>query len=208
MHRATRILSIALITAGTVMLIDVGLTLVWTEPVSALYGEIRQSQAAGDLDELSEEFEPEADFDRAARQLGEQVGEGDAIGRIKIERTGTNLVFVEGTSTTSLQIGPGHYTSTGLPGEGETVGIAGHRTTYGAPFHDINELREGDEIMLEMPYGTFTYEFTGQEIVDPGDTSVLEDTGRETVVLTACHPLYSAEERIIVSARLIESSRT
>jgi sortase A len=213
-RRVSRILSIALVTAGLVILADVGLTLLWGEPVSALYASIRQSAAEADLEDLEEKLASDAEpaklapmrARRLARGFRRFLEPGKGIGRITIDRTGTDIVFVEGTEPSYLQIGPGRYERTGLPGEGRTVGIAGHRTTYGAPFREIDELRRDDEIVVEMPYGTFTYRVIGHEIVRPEETRVLGDFGRERLVLTACHPLYSAAERYVVSARL-ESSR-
>lgn len=215
MQRAVRTLSIALITAGLVMLVEAGLTLLWTEPISALYTTLKQSQAEDDLDDLRERFASgrsgalsPAEAKRLAGQFAATIDDGDAIGRISIEETGTDLVIVEGTDAGELQVGPGHYPGTVFPGEGKTVGIAGHRTTYGAPFREIDALEGGERIVLEMPYGEFTYSVISQQTVLPSETEVLDDAGRERLVLTACHPLYSAAERIVVSARLIESSRT
>jgi sortase A len=191
---------------------DVALALVWTEPVSAVYSSIRQSQAEADLDDLREEFgSGEGELSRAearalARRFTGRLEPGGAIGRIKIDRTGTNTVLVEGTESGDLQIGPGRYPGSALPGQGRTVAIAGHRTTYGAPFREIDRLDRGDEIVIEMPYGTFVYAVTGRQIVPPEQSEVVGDTGVERVVLTACHPLFSAAERYVVSARL-ESSR-
>jgi len=85
---------------------------------------------------------------------------------------------------------------------GGTTAIAGHRTTYGAPFRKINEIEDGDEIRVELPYGAFTYEVQKHAIVDPGDVEVVDSIGYERVVLTACHPLYSAAQRYVVFGRL------
>jgi sortase A len=110
---------------------------------------------------------------------------------------------VQGTDTDSLRKGPGHYPDTSFPGEGGTVAIAGHRTTYGAPFNQIDKLRSGDEIVLDMPYGKFSYAVDRTKIVNPTDLGVTKRVpGREQLVLSACHPLYSAAQRIIVFARL------
>jgi sortase A len=216
MTRAGRILSIALITAGLVVLADAGLTLVWQEPVSAAYGALQQSRAADQLEELEDEF-PSAD-DLAAlrgvtgdaartRLLAElfedRIGEGDAIGRIEIDRIGLDMVLMQGTETGTLQRGPGHYPTTDLPGMGETVGIAGHRTTYLAPFRHIDDIRDGDEIRVEMPYAALTYRVQRHEIVEPTDVQIVDPVGREQVVLTACHPLYSAAQRYAVFADLV-----
>lgn len=231
MHRLLRILSTALITAGLVVLIDVGLTLAWKEPLSTVYGTIQQAEAEAELDDLQERFPTAADLRRADRagSLEERVailadafaGEvetGEAIGRIRIPGIGLNVVVVQGTDTTSLQKGPGHYApsedretraqgdGSAFPGQGRTVGIAGHRTTYLAPFRRLNELRAGDEVIIEMPYATFTYAVQKTEIVDPSEFEVVRDVAYERLVLTACHPLYSAAQRIIAFTRLREIS--
>jgi sortase A len=225
--RVLRILSTALITAGLVVLADVGLTLAWQEPVSSIYGSIQQRQAAEELGDLEQRFPSAADIE-AARQAGDterrarlladrfsaEVERGASIGRIRIERIGVDAVVVEGTDSDSLRRGPGHYMpgdeiglgdqgdGSGLPGQGETIGIAGHRTTYLAPFRRINEIEDGDEVVVEMPYATFTYEVEGREIVSPSATRVVRNVGHERLVLTACHPLYSAAQRYVVFARL------
>jgi sortase A len=214
-HRLLSILSTALITAGVVILLDVALTLVWKEPLSTVYGSIRQGDAEDSLEKLADGF-PAADnvaalsgtrdAERRASKLAQaylsEFSFGMGIGRIEIPAIGLDMVFVEGTGTAELQKGPGRYPELALPGQGEAIGIAGHRTTYLAPFRDIDDLERGDEVILEMPYATATYLVEGSKIVDPLDVEVFRDRGYERVVLTACHPLYSAAERYTVSARL------
>jgi sortase A len=216
-RRVLRILSTALITAGIVILADVAVTLAWKEPVSTIYGSIQQGQAEDELEELQDEFPSPADLralervdgvrqkagllaDRFADQVRERNGEG--IGRVRIPRLDLDTVLVEGTDTGTLKKGPGRYPDTAVPGQGETIGIAGHRTTYLAPFRHIDELEEGDEVIVEMPYATFTYEVEQVDIVDPSDVQIVDDVGYERVVLTACHPLYSAAQRYAVFAEL------
>ena len=123
-----------------------------------------------------------------------------------IPRIDLDIVFVEGTDTASLQKGPGHYPSTAFPGQGKTIAIAGHRTTYLAPFDDIDKIEDGDEITLEMPYANFTYTVQKHKIVDPSDVWVIEDRGYERLVLSACHPKFSAAQRYIIFAKLDEIS--
>jgi LPXTG-site transpeptidase (sortase) family protein len=125
-----------------------------------------------------------------------------------IPRIGANFVVVAGTSTASLKKGPGLYSGTSVPGLSGTVGIAGHRTTYLAPFRRINELTPGDLITLAMPYGDFTYTVTGQKIVAPNNVAVLRPTGYDQLVLTACNPLYSSAQRLAVFARLTSTVPT
>jgi sortase A len=206
---------VALITAGLVVLADAALTLVWQEPLSAAYGALQQGRAESELGDLEQEFPGADDVSslegvtgdrprarRLAQRFAAQVEVGDAIGRIEVDRIGLDMVLMEGTDTGTLQHGPGHYEDTPLPGLGKTVGIAGHRTTYLAPFRRIDEIRDGDEVRLELPYADFTYEVQKHEVVDPGDVEIIDPVGYERLVMTACHPLYSAAERWAVFARL------
>jgi sortase A len=225
------VLSTTLITAGLVILADVGLTLVWKEPVSTVYGSIQQGKAEDELEALEDRFPSPADLEAIARagnvseqvrlladRFSDEVETGNAIGRITSDRIGLDIVVVEGTDTASLQKGPGHYTrsddtaavergdGSAFPGQGKTVGIAGHRTTYLAPFRRIDEVEDGDEIVLEMPYATFTYEVQAHRIVEPSQVEIVHNVGYERLVLTACHPLYSAAQRLAVFAKLREIS--
>jgi sortase A len=153
-----------------------------------------------------------------ARRFEDELETGQPIGRIQIDAMDLDVVMVEGTDTTSLREGPGHYTASpdaairalgdgsALPGQGETVGVAGHRTTYLAPFKKLNELEKGDELVLEMPYATFTYEVEKTKIVGPSAFEVVQNVQHERLVLTACHPLYSAAQRIVTFGRLTDIS--
>jgi len=219
MRRALHVLSIALITAGIVILVDVAMTLAWKEPLSTIYGSIQQGAAADELDDLTRRFLDRDDVadtgdqaltpaqagrraEELARIFAREVVDGEGIGRIEIPGIGLGTVVVEGTDTATLQKGPGRYPETAFPGEGKTIGIAGHRTTYLAPLRKIDEIEPGDEIVLEMPYGTFRYEVEKHEIVEPSQVEIVDDVGYERLVLTACHPLYSAAQRWAVFARL------
>jgi sortase A len=215
MLRVGRILSTVLITAGLVVMADVGLTLAYKEPVSSIYGELKQHAAESQLADLESRYPTRSDLDAIAgvegldrkaavlaRRFGEHAQIGEAIGRIIVPRMDLNAVFVQGTDTSSLQKGPGHYPETPFPGQGGTVGIAGHRTTYLAPFRHIDSMQMDDPITLEMPYGTFIYRVEKIEIVDPSQVGIVHPVDHERLVLTACHPLYSAAERYAVFARL------
>jgi len=130
---------------------------------------------------------------------------GKAVAIIKIPKIDVDYVVVEGADTESLKKGPGHYTTTAYPWEDEgAVAIAGHRTTYGAPFWSLNELREGDKIVLATEYGTFRYLVSGTKIIDPSDGSVLEATKSPTLVLTTCNPRFSAAQRLVVFADRVD----
>jgi sortase A len=137
-----------------------------------------------------------------ARREARQISNGDAIGTISIPKIGASYDVVQGTDTSSLEKGPGHYPETALPGLDQTVAVAGHRTTYLAPFRHIDSLSAGDKIVLTMPYGRFTYAVQFDKIVLPTALWVTKDVGYERLVLSACNPLYSAAQRIIVFARL------
>jgi sortase A len=132
----------------------------------------------------------------------EPVPEGEATARIVIPTIGVDKIVVEGVSLRDLKKGPGHFPETPLPGQEGNAAIAGHRTTYGAPFHRIDELEPGDEITVETVQGEFRYLVSEQQIVSPSQVEVLEDKGDNRLTLTACHPKYSARQRIVVVALL------
>ncbi len=212
---ALKSIAILLAVAGVLALVDGVLTLVWQEPISSFIAHFDQARLATNLKRL-EAVRATPAQERAlaglptdnqriaffARELQQTARAGQAVGRIRIPRIGANFVVVAGTDEASLQKGPGIYAGTAVPGLRGTVGIAGHRTTYLAPFRRINELARGDRVTLEMPYGFFTYTVLGHRIVAPTDVSVLARTAFDQVVLTACNPLYSAAQRIVVFARL------
>jgi sortase A len=126
---------------------------------------------------------------------------GAAVAIIRIPSIDVDYVVVEGTDTEALKKGPGHYEQTAYPWEDDgRVGIAGHRTTYGAPFWSLNELRPGDRIVLATEFGIFNYRVTGSRVIPPTDGSVLRQTDEPTLVLTTCDPRFSAAERLIVFA--------
>jgi sortase A len=194
-----RLLSTALIVAGLVLLADAGLTLVWQEPVSAVYAHRQQARLDERLARL--EAAPRAPGSRV-RRFERRLQAGDPMGRIVIPSIGVSQVFVQGTDLDLLRSGPGHFPRTPLPGQRGTVAIAGHRTTYGAPFRRIGELEAGARIELRMPYGRFTYRVERTRVVESDETSVTERVGHDRLVLSACHPLYSAAQRLVVFARL------
>ena len=150
------------------------------------------------------------DSDRAAflaPSLNRRTEVGDPVGRIRIPEIGVSKVIVEGTDGGSLRKGPGHYPETPLPGIHGTVAIAGHRTTYGAPFNELDKLEGRDEVIVEMPYGRFVYQVEREQIVDPTATWVTRRVGHDRLVLTACHPKYSAAQRIVIFARLARTEQ-
>ena len=120
---------------------------------------------------------------------------------------GLNTIVVEGTDHNSLKKGPGIDERTHLPGEGQLVYIAGHRTTYLAPFSHIDRLRPGDPVTLSTPYATFDYRVSGHVIVPANDIGRLNSRGREELALQACHPRFFATQRYIVYAKLVRVRR-
>jgi sortase A len=208
-------MSAVMIAVGLLLLLDAGITLAWQEPVSALYARLQQSQLDSELDDL--ENRPLAPEERTAlaklrtrkqrlnflaRSSLRRAETGDPIGRIVAPDIDLRSAVVEGTSTSVLRKGPGRYPETAFPGQGRTVAVAGHRTTYGAPFRRLDDLRPGDEIRLDMPYARFSYRVERTRIVRPHERWVTRSVGYERIVLTACEPLYSAAKRIVVFARL------
>jgi sortase A len=209
-----RFVASVLITSGVLMLIDAGLTVTWQEPVSAFFAQQEQDalnrelkrdapQAAHDKLAVASIHDQRVRLRRLATLAKSRARTGHAIGTIRMPTLGRRYAIVQGTDTDSLRKGPGHYPETSFPGMGGTVAIAGHRTTYLAPFRTIDSLKKGDPIVLDMPYGTFTYAVEKTQVVPPEQTSVINRVpGAERLVLSACHPLYSASHRIIVFARL------
>ena len=193
--------------SGVVMIADVAVTLVWQEPISSLMAGREQSQLGDELDgRPTPAADSVGDLRRLAAQEARRIRTGDPIGRITMPSLDRSYVMVHGDDQPSLRKGPGHYPDTPLPGQGGTVAIAGHRTTSLAPFRTIDDLRPGDPIVLSMTYGRFTYRVQRTRIVKPTNLGVKRDIGYEQVILTACHPLYSAKYRIIVFARLVKTA--
>jgi sortase A len=131
-----------------------------------------------------------------------EIAAGDAVARIEIPRIGVDKIVVSGVSVADLRRGPGHYPGTPLPGQPGNAAIAGHRTTYGAPFYRIDELAAGDDIVVTTLQGRFRYVVDGTAIVRPSQLEVLDATPDPTLTLTSCNPRYSARQRIVVTARL------
>jgi len=188
------------------------------DPITRVYHDWRQRQMAHELDKSFARFRPlipkqssgpgpkllsPAEVRPLARRFSNEIGSGDPIGRIVIASIGVNEIVINGTRwAEDLSRGPGRYPQSSFPGLGEVTAIAGHRTTFGAPFRHIDELTNGDQIRLEMPYATFVYRVFAHEVVRNDDWSILHRRPFETLVLSACHPLYSASHRWIVFARL------
>ncbi|MGH2971636.1 MAG: sortase [Gaiellaceae bacterium] len=210
-----RILSRVLIGAGVLLLAWVILVWQWQDPFTALYTTWKQHELAKSLDKEFASFQPAAGMRNLAiaaqrdavaseaARFRRDTHSGEAIGRIVIGRVGLNMVLVDGTDESSLEKGPGRDLRSYMPGQNRLVYIAGHRTTYLAPFSHINDIRVGDYIRLEMPYATFVYRMTTHRIVPASDMSVLRSPTHELLELQACHPRFFATHRYIVYAKLV-----
>lgn len=215
-RRALRALAFLLIATGALALIDGGVTLVWEEPLSALYASLKQDHLSGALRKaehasptpverraLASLSDEQARISFLAGELQRRSAEGSAVGRIVIPRIGASFVVVKGTGGEDLQSGPGIYSETSFPGIAGTTAIAGHRTTYLAPFRHIDALRPGNRILLQMPYAHLTYTVIAQRVVSPSNVhAAVDNVGYSRLVLSACTPLFSAAKRLLVYARL------
>jgi sortase A len=136
------------------------------------------------------------------------ISEGDPVAHIEIPSIGVDDIVVAGVSVEDLRRGPGHFPETPLPGQLGNAAIAGHRTTYGQPFRNVDDLEPGDDIVLTTVAGRFVYDVTGTEIVSPDDYEVVltTDPSVATITLTSCHPVWSARERIVVYGLLDQAA--
>jgi sortase A len=211
-----------LIAAGVLVLAWAFVVWKWNDPFTGFYTHLKQQHLRAEYKQLDETYRPfvvPTHHHTSAAQLARQEAKivqqearryrlnatvGKPIGRIIAPRLGLRMILVNGTDHDSLTAGPGRDARSFMPGEGKLVYIAGHRTTYLAPFANINTMRVGDQVTLAMPYATFVYSVTGHVIVDAHDLSVLRSHNREILALQACHPRFFATHRYIVWAKLIE----
>jgi sortase A len=185
LRRTLSLLSVAAAVAGIGML------------AYPFYTDLYQSRVQSRLDRELASPELRQKYESGA------LSEGDSLTRIKIPAIGVDMVVVEGTSSSALRAGAGHYPETPLPCESGNVAIAGHRTTYGKPFHDLDRVKPGDKIVLETPIGACTYVAQAVPfVIAPTDYSVIAPTQVPTLTLTTCHPKGSARQRLILQAAL------
>ena len=214
MRRLVRLIGTLMIVAGVCMLAWAITIWQWQDPFTAAMQELDQRKLEQRFErqvDLVERTpaEPVADdaqtvrveLSRDARAWRKSSNEGDAIARLRIPGIGVNEIIVNGTATDTLKRGPGRYLGSYMPGEGELVYVAGHRTTYGAPFSHIDRIEKGDAVFVELPYGTIEYVVTGHRIVPADKVSELKSRGFEQLALQACHPRFFATERYIVYAK-------
>jgi len=197
----TGLLGEVLVTLGVILLLFVGWQLWWTDVVSD-----------ADAAQVVATIEQEIDTPGSSFVQPSQVKLGDAYAIVRIPRFGAKYArpLYEGTTRDVLQRGIGHYVGTVMPGEIGNFAMAGHRTTYGKPFNQIAELRDGDAIVVETKDSYFVYRVSGHQIVPPTQTSVLLPVPDQpgvaataaTLTMTSCHPEFSARERYVVHAGL------
>ena len=216
LKRSVRIAGTGLIVAGVLMLAWVLVVWRWQDPFTALYTHWKQHQLAHSYEQRFATYHPREvsrsesvaaemrAIEREARRYRLDSHRGQAIGRIHVPRLGLKMILVNGTDDSTLRKGPGRDLRTYMPGEGQLIYIAGHRTTYLAPFAHIERMKAGDPISLEVPYGTFRYRVFKHRVVEADALAVLHSHGREIVELQACHPRFFASHRYIVYARLME----
>ena len=195
----------------------------WNDPVTALYTRYEQHKLSVQyvhvveqaLKTLARDPTPTASIPVEKHQLAlianryrADAKQRSAIGRISVPRLHLNMILLNGTDESSLMRGPGRDLQTYMPGQGQLVYIAGHRTTYLAPFSHIDEMKNGDLITLSVPYGTFTYRVYTHVIVPATDLARLKTFGKDVVVLQACHPRFFATHRYLVYGRLVHVAPT
>jgi sortase A len=216
-RRLVRAISSVLILSGLLLVVDAGVTLLWQEPLTAVVALIKRGDINRRLVDRPLTLTPldnrvlagitntDSRIAFYARLYARRAVRGEQIGTIEFPVLHASYSVIQGTDTASLEEGPGHYPATAFPGvPGDTVAIAGHRTTYLAPFRYLNDLGPGDLIVVTMPYARFTYRVQMQRIVTPTSLWITANKGYERLVLSACNPLYSASQRIAVFARLYE----
>ena len=227
MRRLLRLTGTLMIVAGVGALAWALLVWQWQDPFTAIYTHFKQRELASSYAKRFEAFRPPAAASalslaakrravaREARRYRLTSHRGEALGRMRIPRLGLNIILVDGTDHESLKRGPGRYAGSAqdltgvvgkpppdfMPGEGQLVYVAGHRTTYLAPFSHIDRLRTGDPVTLELPYATFEYRISVTRIVPANDLAMLKTHGREVLVLQACHPRFFSSHRYLAYAR-------
>jgi sortase A len=221
-RKLARRLGMVIAVSGVALLAWVAVVWMWGDPITGAYTRWEQRKLAAEYSRLVDRYptpppvrttqvaiDPavvQRQRQRAATRFRKVAETGGPIGRIKVGKLGLNMVFLNGTDEGTLKKGPGRDPRTYMPGQGELVYIAGHRTTYGAPFAHIDRLRAGDPVVLEMPYGRFEYRVTRWVIVPADDLARLRSRGREQLALQACHPRFSANQRYIVYAVPVRGS--
>ncbi|MBA3433296.1 MAG: class D sortase [Actinobacteria bacterium] len=203
---------ILLALGGSLVLLWVLAVWRWQDPLTLVVNKRAQSELSSDykVRVARERIAPTprpavktpSQFERAAAYR-KRTETGDPIGRLTVPRLDLEIMVVYGTDRETLKKGPGLHPTTGFPGQRFLTYVAGHRTTYGAPFSDIDKLQPGDRITFEVPYGTYRYEVVGHRIVRDDQLEVLQGRGREELALQACWPRFFATHRYLAYAKLV-----
>jgi len=222
MRRFARITGTVMIVAGACSIAWAVLVWQWQDPFTAMYTKYEQHKLAKSFAHSFADYQPPAAVilpvttarpntqqaeekriaaDATAYRLA--LKEGEPVGRMIVPRLGLKSIVINGTAHDDLTKGPGREMHTYMPGEGELVYVAGHRTTYLAPFAHIDSLRAGDTVTFELPYATFHYEITGHRVVTADDIAVLKSHHHEELILQACHPRFFATHRYLAFAKLV-----
>lgn len=173
----------------------------------AQVGALSAADPSAGLDTEALESLDFADWETQDVAYWDGLDEGEVFGRLVVERMGLDTMVVKGTSRASLKKGPGWIDYTDLPGPTGNIGVSGHRTTFGAPFRRLDQLMPGDTIDLYSPYRRYRYEVLRVFVVRPDQVEVVETTFEPQLTLTACHPPFSAAQRLIAQASLVEVRR-
>ncbi|MGI5287053.1 class E sortase [Nonomuraea polychroma] len=208
MRAALRVVGELGVTAGLVLLMFCAYLLWGTASYTERHQRILQEQLDQELDQ------------RKRKKDARGIELGRALALLSIPRLGADYKYaiVEGVDPESLRKGPGHYPGTAMPGQVGNFVISGHRTTYAAPFNRLNELRRGDDIVVDTRDARFTYRVIRKEVVVPTQLSVVAPVpqhparrpSQALITLATCHPEYSARQRLIVYGVLVvrEDRRT
>lgn len=222
MRTAARITGTVMIVAGVLAVAWVVVVWQWQDPFTAVYTKYQQHKLASRFSHTFATYQPpatpapkpgvhtstkatdEAQIKAAATAYRKTLKQGEPVGRLIVPRLGLKTIVVNGTSHDDLTKGPGRELHTYMPGQGELIYVAGHRTTYLAPFAHIDSLKPGDTIEFQLPYATFHYVVTGHSIVAADDLDVLRTHHKEVLALQACHPRFFATHRYIAWAKLVK----
>lgn len=182
--------------AGTLILLFVAYQL-WGTGIAEARS---QDNLKDDFKVLQKDAPP---VDPTRTEFAPPAPDGQAVAIIKIPKIGVEKAVVQGVSVADLKKGPGHYPNTPMPGQAGNAAIAGHRTTYGAPFYNLDELAPNDPILVTTVQGSFRYEVVETKIVRPSQIEVLQNTDDNRLTLTTCHPRFSAAQRMVIVAKLV-----